>query len=142
MMRDGEMLHYVHEATEMGRYGILTVLDKAGREELHSALEQQLTEYEKLSASSADMLRKRGKQPKELGGMAKLSSRVSAAMQTMMDPSPEKVAEMMIQGNTMGMTKSLRHLHDYHGRDERVKDLAGKLLETEEANIEQMKKFL
>ena len=48
----------------------------------------------------------------------------------------------MIQGNTMGMTKSLKHLHDYHGKDERVRDLANKLLKTEEANIQQMKKFL
>ena len=53
-----------------------------------------------------------------------------------------KIAEMMIQGNTMGMTKSLKHLHDYHGKDERVRDLANKLLKTEEANIQQMKKFL
>lgn len=49
---------------------------------------------------------------------------------------------MMIQGNTMGMTQSLRNLNDYPGKDERVRDLASKLLRTEEANIEQMKKFL
>ena len=30
---------------------------------------------------------------------------------------------MMIQGNTMGMTKSLKHLHDYHGKDGQVRDL-------------------
>lgn len=142
MMKDGELLDYVHKATEMGRYGILTVKDHAGTGSLRSALEQQLTEYEKLSASAADMLRARGKRPKGLGGMAKLSSRLSAGMQTMLDPSPEKVAEMMVQGNTMGMTKSLRHLHDYHGEDGGARNLADRLLRTEEANIEQMKKFL
>lgn len=142
MMKDGEMLDYVHEATEMGRYGILTVLGEARRPELRSALEQQLTEYEKLMDASATMLGERGKHPKALGAMAKLSSRISARMQTMMDPSQEKIAEMMVQGNTMGMTKSLRHLHDFRDGDPRVRDLADKLLQTEEANIEQMKTFL
>ena len=142
MMKDGEMLDYVHKATEMGRYGILTVLPGAHQAQLRSALEQQMTEYEKLMDSSKKMLEERGKRPKELGAMAKLSSQVSARMQTMMDPSPEKIAEMMVQGNTMGMTKSLRHIHDFGQGDPRVKDLAGKLLKTEEANIEQMKKFL
>lgn len=142
MMKDGEMLDYVHKATEMGRYGILTVLDDARESKLRSALEEQMTEYEKLMDASKKMLGERGKQPKELGAMAKLSSRLSARMQTMMDPTPEKVAEMMVQGNTMGMTKSLRHIHDFGQGDPRVKDLANKLLKTEEANIEQMKKFL
>lgn len=63
-------------------------------------------------------------------------------MKLMADPSASKIAEMMIQGNTMGMTQSLRNLNDYPGKDERVRDLASKLLRTEEANIEQMKKFL
>lgn len=142
MMKDGELLDYVHKSTEMGRYGILTVMNSAGEPELHAALEQQLEEYERLSSAAAKMLQERGKRPKGLGGMAKLSSQVSAKVQTMLDPSPEKIAEMMIQGNTMGMTKSLRHLHDYHGGDNRVRGLADKLLKTEEANIEQMKPFL
>ncbi|MFQ9917147.1 MAG: hypothetical protein ACLRWQ_12935 [Flavonifractor plautii] len=63
-------------------------------------------------------------------------------MKTMADHSSlQDRGEMMIQGNTMGMTKSLKHLHDYHGKDERVRDLANKLLKTEEANIQQMKKL-
>ena len=49
---------------------------------------------------------------------------------------------MMIQGNTMGMTKSLRQMRTYASEDGRVKDLADKLLQTEEANIQQMKGFL
>ena len=142
MMKDGELLDYIHKAAEMGRYGILSVLDGAREPKLRDALKQQMTEYDKMMEASAELLESHGKRPKELGTMAKLGSRVSAKMQTAMDPSGEKIAEMMIQGNTMGMTKSLRHLHDYAQGDGKVKALAEKLLKTEEANIEQMKKFL
>jgi uncharacterized protein (DUF305 family) len=60
----------------------------------------------------------------------------------MMDHSATKIAEMMIQGSTMGVTKSLRTIRDCQLQDERVRDLANKLLKTEQANIEEMKQFL
>ncbi|MSD39468.1 hypothetical protein GKD81_15815, partial [Faecalibacterium prausnitzii] len=119
-----------------------SVLPHAEDETFHQALEQQLTEYEKLYGATGKMLRERGQEPKGLNPMVKASSEMMSAMKTMADHSTSKIAEMMIQGNTMGMTKSLKHLHDYHGKDERVRDLANKLLKTEEANIQQMKKFL
>ena len=133
MLTEAELLQYIYQTTEMGRDGIQSVLPHAEDETFHQALEQQLT---------GKMLRERGQEPKGLNPMVKASSEMMSAMKTMADHSTSKIAEMMIQGNTMGMTKSLKHLHDYHGKDERVRDLANKLLKTEEANIQQMKKFL
>ena len=135
MLTEAELLQYIYQTTEMGRDGIQSVLPHAEDETFHQALEQQLTEYEKLYGATGKMLRERGQEP-----MVKASSEMMSAMKTMADHSTSKIAEMMIQGNTMGMTKSLKHLHDYHGKDERVRDLANKLLKTEEANIQQMKK--
>ena len=42
----------------------------------------------------------------------------------------------------MGVTKSLRTLRDCDLRDDGVRRLADKLLKTEQANIEEMKRFL
>lgn len=49
---------------------------------------------------------------------------------------------MVIQGNTMGATKSTRHLGDYAGGNREIRNLAERLLHTEEANAAQMKQFL
>ena len=133
MLTEAELLQYIYQTTEMGRDGIQSVLPHAEDETFHQALEQQLTEYEKLYGATGKMLRERGQEPKGLNPMVKASSEMMSAMKTMADHSTS---------NTMGMTKSLKHLHDYHGKDERVRDLANKLLKTEEANIQQMKKFL
>ena len=95
-----------------------------------------------MMGSSARLLEERGKTPKGVPAAAKLSARMTSAVKTWMDPSPSKIAEMMVQGNTMGMTKSLRQMRTYASEDGRVKDLADKLLQTEEANIQQMKGFL
>ena len=142
MLTESELLQSIHQSTNMGREGIQSVLNYAKDDRLRQALEQQLVEYEKLAGASGKMLLERDEKPKETNPVAKASSAAMSAMKLMADPSASKIAEMMIQGNTMGMTHSLRNLNDYPGKDERVRDLASKLLRTEEANIEQMKKFL
>ena len=45
-------------------------------------------------------------------------------------------------GDTMGATKSTRHLGDYAGGNREIRNLAERLLHTEEANAAQMKQFL
>ena len=142
MLTESELLQSIHQSTNMGREGIQSVLNYAKDDRLRQALEQQLVEYEKLAGASGKMLLERDEKPKETNPVAKASSAAMSAMKLMADPSASKIAEMMIQGNTMGMTQSLRNLNDYPGKDERVRDLASKLLRTEEANIEQMNKFL
>lgn len=74
--------------------------------------------------------------------MARLSSEVMSTVQTISDPSDSKIAEMVMKGNNMGITKGLKHLHDYEGDDPKVRTLAERLLSTEQANVEQMKPFL
>ena len=49
---------------------------------------------------------------------------------------------MMIQGNTRGMILGLRNMHQYSQTDSDVAALAQRLLDTETANIRQMKPYL
>ena len=142
MLSDTELLNHVYQSAEMGREGIQSVLKYAEDPKLSQALRRQMEEYKQIQDSSAHMLRERGEEPEGISPMVKASSQVMTAMKTMADHSATKIAEMMIQGNTMGVTKSLRVIHDYSMKDERVSDLANKLLETEQNNIEQMKPFL
>lgn len=142
MISDTQMLNHVYQTAEMGRTGILSVLKYAEDPKLSQALRSQLEEYKEIQGVSARMLWERGAWPKKISPMAKLSSQAMSAMQTAVDHSSAKIAKMMIQGNSMGVTKSLHTLHGYDMADERVCDVANKLLETEKRNIEQMKPFL
>ena len=103
---------------------------------------QQLKEYDGIETEAHNIASQRGWELKELDSAVRMMSNMMCRMKLTGADATSKISEMMIQGNTMGMTKSLKHLHDYHGKDERVRDLANKLLKTEEANIQQMKKFL
>ena len=142
MINNQQMLNYVSQKAEMGRDGIMHVIKIAEDPAFRKALESQLSEYQQVYDAADDMLRKRGGEPDESNAVAKMMSYVTSSMKTLTDNSPSRIAEMMIQGSTMGITKIQKRINEYDGSDERVRDVANKLLKTEQANIDQMKKFL
>ena len=96
-----------------------------------------------ITADQAErLLRSLGEEPRDPGLLAKVSAEVMSTFKTLADPSASNIAEMVIQGNTMGATKSTRHLGDYAGGNREIRNLAERLLHTEEANAAQMKQFL
>lgn len=141
-MQDAELLQYVHETAEMGIQGLKTLEGQIRDPDLRRALAQQTEEYRDISAAAGELLQTWGREPKDPGLMARISSEVMSTMKTLADPSAANIAEMVIQGNNMGITKGTRHLNDYAGNDRRVRQLAEKLLRTEEANVAQMKRYL
>jgi len=142
MISDNQMLNYIRQITEMGETGIDSVLDKTHDAAMRQSLQKQKEEYQRIYRSADRMLEERGGKEKDLNPMAELGSEISAMFQLAMDSSSSKIAEMMIKGNTMGVTKILQHMSDYQNGDERINDLANKLLQTQQNNIEQMKPYL
>lgn len=142
MLSETQLLNHIYQTAEMGQEGIQSVLKYAEEPKLVQTLNSQLSEYQKIQNSAGSMLHARGEPPKGLGPMAKISSEAMSTVKAMADPSATRIAEMMIQGSTMGVTKSLRTIRDCELKDDSVRRLADKLLKTEQANIEEMKQFL
>lgn len=142
MLSENQLLNHIYQTAEMGGEGIRSVLKYTEEPKLADALNSQLTEYEKLQNAAGSLLQARGEPPKGLSPMAKASSEVMSTVKAMTDRSAANIAEMMIQGSTMGVTKSLRTIRDCDVHDDTVRRLADKLLKTEQANIEEMKRFL
>ncbi|HIY31867.1 hypothetical protein [Evtepia sp.] len=141
-MKDMELLQYVHETAAMGVLGLQDLLPQAESSGMRQSLRSQIREYQDIAHSSAQLLQAKGAQPKDPGLMARLSSQAMATVKTLADSSDSKLAEMVIQGNNMGVTKGLKHLHDYRGNDPKIRALAEKLLAAEQANVSQMQPFL
>ena len=142
MLSENQLLNHIYQTAEMGREGIQSVLKYTEDPKLAGALNSQYTEYEKLQNAAGSLLQARGEPPKGLGPVAKASSEVMSTVKAMTDRSAANIAEMMIQGSTMGVTKSLRTIRDCDVKDVTVRRLADQLLKTEQANIEEMKRFL
>ncbi|MGM9630681.1 hypothetical protein [Butyricicoccus sp.] len=141
MKDDCTLLNHIRQTTEMGVDGIDSIMEYADGP-FRQALEQQRTEYRRLHNSADTLLRRHNGVPEDLSSFAKWSSELSAGLKTMMDSSQSNLARMMIEGSTMGVTKSLQTMKTCEVHDKEVSSLAEKLLVTEQANIDQMKTFL
>ena len=141
-MKDIELLQYVHETASMRVLGLRDLLPQVESAKMKQSLHTQIHEYQDIASDSAKLLQSKGSEPKDPGLMARLSSQAMATMKTLAGSSDSKLAEMVIQGNNMGVTKGLKHLHDYQGNDPKIRALAEKLLATEQANVSQMQPFL
>ncbi len=143
MTKDVEMLNSIRKSTEMGIHGIQTVMEETRDPKLTGELQAQLTEYEKIYDEADALLKDRGGKIENVNPMIKIGSDLSAKMKIRMAKDPNaKVAELMIQGNTKGMTKSYHNNRTMGILDPKVSSLSHRLLQTEQANIDTLKGYL
>ena len=140
-MNDNEFLNLISKNAEMGKVGIDSIMEYTRDEKMREALRVQAKEYDKIYAEATDMLKARNAEIKHISPMAKIGSEMTSVMKTMTDHSTAKIAEMMIQGSTMGVTKLMKNRGEYSGNDKDILSLSDKLQQTEEQNIKTMKGF-
>ena len=63
-------------------------------------------------------------------------------LQTMNDKSASHMAQMLIEGSSMGVTNALQDLRKYEDADTEILRLMRKLYKFEEKNVETYKAFL
>ena len=110
---------------------------------VRTALRRQLAEYEELFCEADRLLHERGEKGRDISAVARLGSLTVSRMRVRTSPEPEaKIAELMVQGNTRGMLKSLHNLRTLDAVDPKISSLSTRLLQTEQANIDEMMRFL
>lgn len=142
MTNNRELLSSLLKTTQMGQVGIRSVLDTSMRPGLRKALESQLREYDSIETEAHSIATQRGWELRELDPAVRFLSDRMTRMKLNGRNTDSKIADMMIQGNTKGMVKSLKNLHQFGGQDEQIHILSQKLLDCETANIRQMQSFL
>ena len=141
-MNDEKMLNLISKNAQMGVIGIDAVKDYASSQKFKSELMNQREEYNKIYKSAHNMLKENGCEIQHPNAMAKMSTEMMSRMKTLTDHSDSKIAQMMLQGSAMGVAKVIKNYRDYSGNSEQIEDLANKLKQTEELNIENMKRYL
>ena len=142
MKSNTEVLSSILKTTQMGQIGIRSVLDTTMKPDLRGALESQLREYDLIESEAHAIASQRGWEVREIDPGIRFMSEMMSRLKLSMGGADSKIADMMIQGNTKGMVKSLKDIHRYNGQDQQVSILAQKLLDCETANIRQMQPYL
>lgn len=113
---DTELYSQLYKNLRMGADSILGLLPKVKNDGLRSDMTVQLSGYDRFSARAEQILRDAGIEPKEENIVTKLSAKVGMAMNTMADTTSGHIAEMMIEGSTMGMTDAKKQTSEYERR--------------------------
>lgn len=139
-----EMLNYIYQNSQMGEHAVSQLVKSSEHPKFHSHMETQLAEYQNINRKAKELLNRKGQEEKDISSLAKISSYMSIEMKTMMDNSPSHMAEVMMQGSTMGIIDITKQINRYEdsGIEDEILSLANKLLRTEEANVEHLKPFL
>lgn len=135
-------LNKLYQAAEMGMIGIDSVIDKAKQQSLREALQSQRNEYDRIGEKIVSILKKYGCEEEKLGMMAKKSSEMMSEMKTKIDNSDSQIAKMMMEGNNKGIIEVTKIQNEYNGEDEEIKAVIASFLQTEQDNLEEMKKYL
>lgn len=139
-----EMLNYIYKNAQMGQNSINHLLEIIKDDsKFKNLLNSQFNEYKAIFDESEKALKEHGYEPKGNSTIQKFETYMMIDMKTLTNKTPDHVAEMLIQGSTMGVIQITRRLKDYTGSiDKNVQRLAEKLLSTEQHNVEECRKFL
>lgn len=142
MVDEKQMLDCITEASDMGISSLQHVKGRTQDWELVKALDDQIAEYRRDYDDAAGMLSSMGQKPVNTGAAPKLFANLMADVKAATaEDVPSKIAEMVIQGSTMGVTEVTKKLNEYEGGAS-ARGLAQRHLKTQQANIEAMKRFL
>ena len=137
-----DVLSSIIKTAQMGQIGIRSVLNAPLRASLKDALRSQLREYDVIEREALELACNRGWTLEQLDPAVKHMTNMMTKMRLKFGDTSSKAAAMMIQGNTRGIIKGYKNLNQFSASDERITVLSRKLLDCEQANIQQMQGFL
>ncbi len=138
------LLNEISKNAEMGKNTTRQLINITKDKSMLHHLQKQLFTYEDLSRKAHAMLAVEGAHAKEQSPMAKMGAKMGIAMKTLTDDSPKKMAEMLIEGSTMGirdMQKALERV-DMSDTSNGAVALAQRLQDAEAAYREELSAFL
>ena len=136
------ILNEIGKATRMGLSSITFVSEKVEDETMKKDLSTQYAEYGKILDKVNTQFEKYGEIPNEEPLMDKMMSWTGVQMNTLKDSSNSHIAELMIQGNLMGVIESQKLLNHSPEMEPVIKDILNEFITVQNNHIEKMKEYL
>jgi transcription elongation GreA/GreB family factor len=142
MDKNIELLNYIHQNAQMGIETIKQLLKETKDENMKNVLQKHLNEYQKFYDMADNKLKSKNIEPKELNLLSKAFTDLMINLKTLRDKSPSHMAEMLIQGSTMGIVDMTKKIKEYQGVEKETLDIANGLLQFEQKSVDEYKGFL
>lgn len=145
MQENKELLKYLYQTTSMGVNSTTYLLEALQNKDnkIKKAIEDELKEYESLQKRVKEKLKEFKQEESEISLMKNMMSYMGINMEVIKDNSDAKMADMLIQGLTMGVLEAEKNIKSYEKEaDKDIVKIAKDLVKFQENSIEKLKKFL
>lgn len=137
-----KLLRECDAGVKMGISSINNVIDYAQSEQLKSSLINCKTEHEQFADEMTDLLNRYsddGKDPNPIvNGMSWIKTNVMLSVNN----SDSIIADLMTDGCNMGVKSLSKYLNEYQAADEASKDIAKRIIESENRLAGEVRAFL
>ena len=145
MNENEEILEYIYQTSNMGMESTKDLINslKGKDNKIKKIVEEINKNYEKYAKETEKLLNKKDLKAKPVGMMAKAMSKMSINKEIISDNSDSNIADMLIQGLTMGNLELTKHIDNYEKTaDKKIINLAKSLKKFGEEYIEKLKVYL
>ena len=142
MEKNTHLLGSIYENAKMGESAINTILPSVENMELRGELYKQREGYRNFALTAAKELAKNQEQPPKTNLLNEAGAYIGIRMNTLRDNSNSHIAEMTINGSTMGIIQITKKIKDFPESDLKSLDLAKNVITFEQHNIDNLKNYL
>ena len=144
-MGKNEFILYLYKITDMGVKSTKTLLDilKNKENKILPILDDELDEYNKAYQEVKELMKKRGIEEPNFGLLQNLGVSASMHLELMQDNSDTRIANMLIQGYTMGNLELEKQYKKYKKElSEEENKIVDYIKEIQDENIKKLKTYL
>lgn len=137
-----QLLQDVVRNASTGHEGVEQLLHQVQNEGMRKELMTEREQYQSIMSNAEQALFAAGGKPENQGIMSRANMWVGVQMNTMMDKSDAHIAEIVIQGVTMGVIEMTKALNTYADADANARGLASNFVTQQQDAIDRQKIFL
>ena len=137
-----KLLFSVADAANIGKDSVEMLMGKTEDEKMIRELKQLSEHYEQTRTQVETRLRETGGKIRDRNVMAKMSVWMGVQMDTLTDRSNSHLADMLIQGTTMGILDVTKTQSACPNADGESAGIAARFLQCEQQSIDALKQYL
>lgn len=139
---ENELANRVYENVRMASYAIDCIIEKIENKKLAQLLRKQNKFYLNSVEKIESFAKHQDFNLKDINPILKGMSYISIKTKTFMHNDSPKLAEMLIQGTTMGITDTLKAKTEFKTKNEELLSLTEDIVNHEEEFVDSLKTFL
>ncbi len=137
-----DLLKAIYKNAQMGISGIKNIMPAVNDGKMRRVLKKQENKYIDISQSASQKALAYEVELKEINIFAKGMAYTSIKLKSLMDSTTSHLADMLVQGTTMGITDVIKKQSENSLASEDISTLARDLQKAEEEFVDTLKTFL